>query len=254
MSSQTSDVPGLSEQNYFLIRRLHSLSGLVPLGVFLFVHLLTNATILGGAGAFQAAVGRIHAMEPFLIPIEIVGIFIPLAFHIIVGFLIAFSGRPNPQAYPYGPNIRYTLQRITAYIAFVFVLYHLYQMHWLGKPLGGAAFAYEHDPASTTAATSTADALKSAMWIAPFYAVGIVATVFHLANGIWTSLITWGITIKPRTQRFSGYACAVFGVLLTVVGLGALLGFRTLDENTTARVPANDTPTTSLVADQQEDG
>jgi len=53
--------------------------------------------------------------------------------------------------------------------------------------------------------------------------------VFHLANGIWTSLITWGITIRPRTQQVSGYVCAVFGVALAIAGVGAVSGFRTFD-------------------------
>ena len=58
--------------------------------------------------------------------------------------------------------------------------------------------------------------------------------MFHLANGVWTSLITWGITIKPQTQRVSGYVCAVFGILLCLVGLGALRGFKTFDTGATA--------------------
>ncbi len=44
-----------SDKYYFLIRRLHSLSGLIPVGVFLFVHLATNASVLspGPPGAVE---------------------------------------------------------------------------------------------------------------------------------------------------------------------------------------------------------
>jgi len=121
------------------------------------------------------------------------------------------------------------LQRVTGGIAFVFIFYHLWQMHWLGGYLGGGAFKFEHIVGSTKAATSTAAAIQSAWWIAPLYFIGIVGTVFHLANGVWTALITWGITIRPRTQRVSGYVCAVFGVLLCAMGLGALYGFKTFE-------------------------
>ncbi|MGB0714912.1 MAG: succinate dehydrogenase [Phycisphaerae bacterium] len=220
MSEQTVNP---SDNYYFLIRRLHSLSGLIPIGVFLFMHLTTNASVLGGADEFQKSVDRIHALGPLLIPVEIVGIFIPLLFHTIVGFQIMFTAMPNTQAYRYGGNVRYTLQRATAVIAFFFIIFHLYHLHWTGKPFGGGAF----DPHAAPA--TTAKAIQSSMWIAPLYAIGVVATVFHLANGIWTSLITWGITIRPQSQRVSGVICASFGVLLALAGLGALSGFRTLD-------------------------
>ena len=57
-------------RNQFLIYRLFSLSGLIPVGAFLVVHLLTNASVLGGAGAFQSRVDMIHSLGPLLVPIE----------------------------------------------------------------------------------------------------------------------------------------------------------------------------------------
>ena len=67
-----------------------------------------------------------------------------------------------------------------------------------------------------------------------FYVAGILATVYHLANGIWTSLITWGITIGPSSQRIAGYACSVFGVVLGIVGLSSLRGFGNIHDETVA--------------------
>ncbi len=216
-------------EHHFLIRRLHSLTGLVPVGVFLCLHLAANAGVLlpGEPGAeFQRFVERIHALGPLLVPVEIIGIFIPLLFHALLGFLIIFTGQPNAQQYRYGGNIRYTLQRVSGVIAFVFILYHVWQMHWLGAPFGGGRFAVHDELGKRVAAKTTADVIQAAWWIAPIYAVGIIASVYHLANGIWTSLITWGITIRPRTQRAAGYVCAVFGVVLSLVGLGTVRGFK----------------------------
>lgn len=231
MADQQTGTAPLSERHYFLVRRLHSLAGLVPVGIFLVIHLLSNAAIMlpGEPGEqFQQQIERIHALGPLLIPVEIVGIFIPLFFHALVGVQIALTSKSNAQYYRHGSNIRYTLQRTTGFIAFVFIIYHLWQMHWMGKPFGGGSFEL-HAGGQATGAATTAEAIRAAWWTAPAYAIGIVATVFHLANGIWTSLITWGITIRPKTQRASGYACAVFGVALCLVGLGALRGFRTFD-------------------------
>jgi len=218
------------ERHYFLIRRLHSLTGLVPVGVFLFMHLLTNASILApeAAGAeFQKSVERIHGLGPLLVPVEIVGIFIPLAFHTLLGFQIIFTGQSNAQAYRYGGNIRYGLQRWTGVVAFLFIMYHVWEMHWFGAGLGGGKFAVHDEAGRATAAVTTAQAIQAAWWIAPLYAIGILASVYHLANGIWTSLITWGITIRPQTQRAAGYVCIAFGVILGLIGMGALSGFRT---------------------------
>jgi succinate dehydrogenase/fumarate reductase cytochrome b subunit len=88
--------------------------------------------------------------------------------------------------------------------------------------------------------------MQSAAWVAPLYVLGVIASVYHLANGIWTALITWGITIRPATQRMSGFVCAVFGVLLCLVGLGAVVGFRTFDVGAPTTVTS--APTTESVA------
>lgn len=228
-----SDSTASGDKYYFLIRRLHSLTGLVPLGAFLFLHLCANATILAPGDVpgseFQRSVDSIHALGPLLIPVEIVGIFIPLAFHTLLGFQIMFSGSPNAQQYRYGSNIRFTLQRVTAVIAFFFILYHLWQLHWLGEFFGGGRFHAHDELNNPTAAVTTAIQIQSAPWVALVYAVGVLSVVYHLANGIWTSLITWGITIRPRSQKASGWVCAAIGVVLAVVGLGAIRGFKTFD-------------------------
>lgn len=227
MAESTHHVAG-RDASYFLLRRLHSLLGIVPVGVFLFMHLTTNASILGGSGEFQKAVTKIHEL-PALWAIEIFGIILPLTFHAIYGVKLAMESRNNVEHYPYWANTRYMLQRMTGMIAFIFIAYHLWQMHWLGAPLGGGRFVFEHDAASVASSVSTARAIQSSVWIAPFYALGIVASVFHLANGLWTALITWGITIRPATQRAAGYVCATFGIILGLVGLGAIYGFKNLD-------------------------
>lgn len=231
MAEHHPETPAVSfgEKHYFAIRRLHSLTGLVPVGVFLCFHLLANASILVArdGSEFQKSVERIHALGPLLFPVEMIGIWIPLAFHALLGFQIIFTAEMNTQQYRYGGNVRYMLQRTTGMIAFFFIIYHAWQMHWFGAPLGGGFFRAHDASGAPAAAVTTATTIQAAWWIAPLYAVGILASVFHLANGIWTSLITWGITIRPQSQRAAGYVCTVFGVLLAVVGMGALSGFRT---------------------------
>ncbi len=233
MSEEHSQAQAAATDGYhFLIHRLHSLTGLIPIGVFLMMHLFTNASVLapGPAGMeYQKSVERIHALGPLLVPVEIVGIFLPLLFHSIIGFMIIYTGKSNTQHYRYGGNIRYSFQRWTGVIAFFFIMYHVWQLHWVGQPFRGGSFRLYNESGGPAAAVTTAEAIKAAWWVAPVYAVGILASVYHLSNGIWTSLITWGITIRPRSQQMAGYVCAGFGVILSLIGLGALRGFKTFE-------------------------
>ena len=204
----------------FLLRRLHSLTGVVPIGGFLVMHLATNSLVALSsrhADHYQNAVDRIHALEPFLVPVEIVFIFLPIAFHGILGLFIWSESKPNIRHYPYWCNYRYTLQRITGVIVLAFILVHLWHMHWLGSYLpGGALF----DPRAAT--PTAAYAMQSrAVWTVPVYAVGIAAACYHFATGLWTFMITWGITVGERAQDRMGYVCAGVGVILGLAGIAA---------------------------------
>ncbi len=217
-------------RNEFLIRRLHSLSGLVPVGAYMCVHLLTNASLLGGASRFQANVNMIHNLGPILPVIEWVFIFSPIIFHAVVGVWIAASGHSNTHQYPFIANRRYSWQRITGYIAFVFIFVHVFHLHgwfhadwWLAnvaEPLGMAQFR-PYNAASTLAA-----AMTGIVWPI-FYAVGVLACCFHLANGIWTAGITWGVWLTPAAQRRATVACTFFGCFLSIVGLSSLWAVKT---------------------------
>lgn len=210
----------------FLIRRLHSLSGLIPVGAFMCAHLTVNASVLNGPETFQENVYGIHALGKVLPLVEWLFIFLPLIFHAVVGVWIVTTGVPNTTHYGYGANWRYTLQRASGVVALLFILYHVFHMHgwfhfdwWLRliEPLGGAQFAPYNAP-------STAGAALQNPFIILFYAVGITASVFHLANGLWTMGITWGAWTSPAAQKRALYLCGAFGAALLMVGMSALLG------------------------------
>ncbi|HTM56523.1 MAG TPA: succinate dehydrogenase, partial [Pirellulales bacterium] len=50
--------PSFVLRHQFLIYRLFSLSGLIPVGAYLVVHLATNASIINGPMTFQEQVDR----------------------------------------------------------------------------------------------------------------------------------------------------------------------------------------------------
>jgi succinate dehydrogenase / fumarate reductase cytochrome b subunit len=220
--SDRESSPSFLARHQFLIYRLFSLSGLIPVGAFLVVHLLTNASVLAGPGSFQSRVDLIHSLGPLLVPIEWAFIFLPMLFHATVGFIIIANGMPNVGSYPYVSNVRYTLQRATGMIAFAFIVWHVLQLHWLGTPFGGGKFDPHH------ASSSAATALQP-MIVAILYGIGILSTVFHFANGLWTLGITWGLWTSPAAMRRASWISVAVGVVLGGAGLGALAGMRAVD-------------------------
>ncbi len=219
-----ANVPVIGARHHFLLTKLHSLSGVVPIGLFVVFHLAVNASILAGPETFQRNVDLIHSIRPFLTTAEFAFIFVPITYHAVLGVRIWWWSRSNVWRYPYGGNIRYTLQRISGLVALVFIVFHVLQMNWLGEPfkaIGGNAF----NPDPPWAAFSCAKAVQASAWIAPWYAIGIVAVCYHMANGFWTFLISWGIIAGTTAMRKAGYACLVIGILVGGMGLAALRAF-----------------------------
>jgi succinate dehydrogenase / fumarate reductase cytochrome b subunit len=214
---------GFFDRYHFLLRRLHSLTGIVPIGAFLVNHLLANSTAFLGARNFDHHIGIIHDL-PWLLAIEIVFIFVPIAFHGIYGAIIAWQGKLNQGQYPYMDNWRYTLQRVTAYMAFGFILLHL--AHFRFAALFGGQ---EYHEAYPTFFTFTRAGFQS-MWFPTWawmvvYVVGLTAAVFHFCNGIVTFCITWGITVGVPPRKRVSAAAGALAVVLLAWGLLSLYAF-----------------------------
>lgn len=228
-------------RHQFLILRLHSLSGLVPVGAYMCIHLLTNASTLAGAKTFQDQVDMIHSLGPALPLVEWTFIFLPIIFHAAVGVVIIRSGLSNASTYQYQGNIRYTLQRATAWIALFFIFYHVFHLHgwfhndWWTEHVAEPLHGHQFDPQR---ATSTLHAALLPLWAKLVYAVGMLSCVYHFANGLWTQGITWGLWTTPAAQRRANYFVATVGLLLAAVGIGALVGVSTTDVNTAKAVEA----------------
>src|SRR5436853_6354197 len=79
----------------FLLRRLHSLSGIVPVGAFLFEHIVvSNGTAINGPTAYAHQV-RFLGSLPFVFFLELFGIWLPIAFHGGYGVWIWLKAKPN---------------------------------------------------------------------------------------------------------------------------------------------------------------
>ncbi|WP_374712532.1 succinate dehydrogenase cytochrome b558 subunit [Symbiobacterium terraclitae] len=209
------------QRNHFLLRRLHSLTGVVPVGLFLVFHLFENSRAIQGVEAYNHVVESINSL-PFVLLFEIFGIFLPLYFHAIYGIWIALDARHNVSNYSYGRNWAFLLQRVTGLITLVWVTYHIFHFR-VPKALGAynEGTAMPGLPDYFTVANAFADPI-----VATIYGIGIIAAAYHFANGLYTFLITWGITIGPRSQRVSSVVTNVLFVMISAMGLTALFAFR----------------------------
>jgi len=237
---------GFLERHHFLLRRLQSLTGIVPIGVFLIMHLTTNSTIAWGGlnsrahgdgwvsksiATFQHEVEFINNM-PLLLLIEIT-LWLAIAFHAILGTLYVMGSSNNVSHYKYGGNLRYVLQRWTGVLGLFFILYHVATLRWGWSFLVPGGTTWSHEFASSTLAAamqgSTEKMTGMGILVSVGYFLGVTALVFHFANGLWTAAITWGLTVSRAAQKRWGFVCAGLGAALMVMAWASVVGFATLD-------------------------
>jgi len=200
-----------SDQRHWILRRLHSLSGIVPIGAFLFFHLFENSYVIHGGQSWWEH-SEFTRTLPFQVAIEAVLLWIPILYHAIYGLVITATAQPN--SYPYVHNYQYTLQRITGILALLFIGFHFATTRgWFYLTGVESDYARMHafmmDPVYLT-----------------IYLVGTLACVYHLTNGIFTFSITWGITVGPRAQTMVNRACVALFVVLAIVSVVTLVSFR----------------------------
>lgn len=204
----------------FLMRKLHQLTGIVPLGAFFAVHMFTNAKALGGEKVFNDAVKDIHHI-PFLLFVEIFGIFLPLLFHSVYGILISGEARNNVLNYAYGRNWLYVLQRASGIFLFFFIFFHVLNLRFgLVPGLNQIPVAGNADRAFAIVAGE-----MQITWVLVLYILGVVATAWHLAYGIFLFAVDWGLVIGEKAQALVLKGCVAVALLLSVVGINAAFAF-----------------------------
>lgn len=206
----------------FIARRLFSLTGVVPIGAFLVLHMFTYARALGGRASVEDAVAR-RMDAPYLLFAEVGLVYLPLVYHAGYGVKIALESRPNVGAYGHSRNWAYLLQRVTGLVALVYIVLHFWQFR-LQMLLGKMVLADVYPKLCASLSATTAGGVPL---VAIGTLVGIAACVFHLANGLWSFGVTWGLTASRSAQRVSGALCGVFGVALFFVGAHTVIYFAT---------------------------
>lgn len=198
----------------FLLRRLHSLSGIVPLGAFLVEHFVSNAYATNGPHAYATQVKFLNSL-PFVPFLEWGGIYLPILYHALYGIYIWWRGDSNVTTYPWEGNWMYTAQRWTGIIAFAYMIQHVYHLRFSGPRLleyPGASFGKVQQELANP-------------WMLAFYVVAIICASWHFAYGIWLFCAKWGITQGKKARRRAGVVCVAIGLLFVVVGLVTVKAF-----------------------------
>jgi succinate dehydrogenase / fumarate reductase, cytochrome b subunit len=195
----------------FFNRRLHSLLGVIPVGLFLMQHMVVNQFATGGEESFNKAAAFMEHL-PFRYLLETFVIFLPLLFHAIYGLYIAFTAKNNASRYGFFRNWMFLLQRVSGVITLIFITWHVWETRV------AAAFGSEVN-------FQMMENILSNPFMFGFYVVGVISTTFHFANGLWSFMVSWGITVTPRSQVISTYVTIVIFIATSIVFVNTLFAF-----------------------------
>lgn len=196
-----------------LARRLHSVAGIVPVGVFLVFHLATNAAAMKGADAYNA-VARTMQSLPLLVAVEVLLIAVPLFFHGIYGLFLVAAEEPGAGRPP-GRKALSVAQRATGIVLFAFLLFHLWTARLVQLRDHGELDLFRLMQASL-----------ASPWIRAAYVAGILSATFHLSAGVFTFVETWRLAVSPRARRLVAFASVFVFLGLSALALGSLWAFR----------------------------
>ncbi len=196
------------------LRRLHALAGVGPLGVFLLLHLGLVHTAVRGRTAFEGATAGLQSL-PLLGLVEALLVFLPLGFHAGYGLYLLATTRGAPLRHGSPADWYAALHRASGVLALVFLGVHLWHFR---IPLGRHTL-------SPTALYPALESLLGTPAVYAGYLLGLSATVFHFAYGLWRAAITWGLVVAPRARRQSALACALLGLALWTLGADTLVHF-----------------------------
>jgi len=200
----------------FLLRRLHSLTGIIPVGAFLFEHILiSNATAISGPEAYARQVSFL-ANLPLVTFLEFFGIWLPITFHGLYGFYIWYRGDGNATTYPWTGNWMYTAQRWTGGIAFAYIVWHVWTMRFTGVDLHASPMA--------SFGKVQNEVFQTPLFL--FYVIGLIAASWHFSYGIWLFCAKWGIVSGEKARKRFLVLCLAFFFVLASAGLASLTSFR----------------------------
>ncbi|HEX7670980.1 MAG TPA: succinate dehydrogenase [Polyangiaceae bacterium] len=222
LSREHQPTPTGKEPATVWLRRLHSVSGVLPLGAFLVLHLWVNARAMQGELRYDAVVRKIQSI-PGLVVLEVCGLGLPLLFH--AGYGIWTMRRPSSEVRrsSYEAPWAAALQRAAGLVTLAFLAVHVATLR-LRVALGtlGPSDLYSTLTDSIGATTSL-----GLPFLAVFYLVGLGGASYHLATGLVGFSLTWGLAPTERAHRLWRLGSSAVGLALFLLGARTIVYFAT---------------------------
>jgi len=205
MTSLSTEAAQLPSRGVFVRNRLGSLVAVVPLGVWTILHVWDNLAAFDSPGVWERTVTQ-HA-HPVAHAFTAVLVFLPLLLHIAWGLARLRSSRPNNTRYRGYDNLKYLLQRVSALGVLLFLGAHVWLAYLRPRLLLGHG---EHF-------ADIAREMRFHMPTLVVYILGTLGVAYHLANGLATFAIGWGLTTsRSAGRRWDLAAIVLFFVLLAM--------------------------------------
>jgi succinate dehydrogenase / fumarate reductase cytochrome b subunit len=204
--SHTVDDDHLVERGRFISQRLGSALAILPLGVWTVIHLWNNLAAFDSPDAWQHAVTEYP--HPLAMGVTLAVVLIPLIWHTAWGLMRIGQSRPNYPRYRYFANLKYVLQRLSALGLLAFLGAHL----WL---------AFLKPRFQEGRAEPFADIAHEMHFHRPtlvVYILGVLAIAYHLANGLHSAAMGWGLVVTRTALRRLELGAWI--VLIAMLGLG----------------------------------
>ncbi len=203
----------VSDRAYSRLKRLQIWTGALPVGLFLLSHLATNARAVAGAEGFDRAAEQIGRI-PHLGAIELVAIALPMLLHVVLGIALATTAQAAEDQQGY-PRPRMLLaQRASGFFLVIYVVFHVWSTRLSPDrlPDGRDLFALMARQLAHPG-------------VLAFHAAGVLAAAFHFGNGVVGLAGPWGLNAGTRGRAFAGRVGLAAFIVLSLVGLQALLAF-----------------------------
>ena len=203
----------------FFWHKVHSLTGVIPIGFYMLQHLALNSFSLAGPEAFNGVIGFFASVpKHLLLALEICVLGIPILFHAVYGLFIVGRAQPNYFAttYKWSQNRMFGLQRWSGVVLFFLLILHVVTTSVNAKINGEQVILWQawHEKLTSYGYS-----------VLVLYLLGVLAASYHLAYGIWNFCIRWGITVGERSQIAVQKFAFGFFIGVTLLGWSALYGF-----------------------------
>jgi succinate dehydrogenase / fumarate reductase cytochrome b subunit len=195
---------------------------------------------------------------PYLFVIEIVLLAVPIGIHLFLGVQYLFEAKMNswptngasPSLGKLTRNHAFTWQRITSIVLVIGVIAHVVTMRIMrypekvGKGLHTEFIVtVDEDPGLEAAVTrldgrvsdgkvivpdfgravlfTVRDSFQH-IWICVLYSIFVAAAAFHAGNGLWTFLISWGVTLNEQGRRMARAVSTFLMIVLALCGFASI--------------------------------